>query len=95
MNGFDLKEMTSWKKENDMCVYVDNSVDLVDFSCFSTKKATSVSNLSTEKKCRNRFIVLNQSMTGVTKKTGETGMLSRGGLNDPVPEESCKIMSDK
>lgn len=54
MNGFDLKEMTSWKKENDMCVYVDNSVDLVDFSCFSTKKATSVSNLSTEKKMQEQ-----------------------------------------
>ena len=40
MNGFDLKEMTSWKKENDMCVYVDNSVDLVDFLKNQPKKMT-------------------------------------------------------
>lgn len=74
MNGFDLKEMTSLKRENDMCVYVDNSVDLVDFSCFSTKKATSISNLSTEKKCKNRFMVLNWSMTEETGGNENVGI---------------------
>ena len=64
-----MQELTSEKMETDMCVYVDNSVDLVDFSCFSTKKATSVSNLSTEKKCKNRFMVLNQSMTDITERS--------------------------
>ena len=70
MNGFDLQDMTSWKSEYDMCVYVDNSVDLVDFSGIIENKATDISNLSTKKNCKFECIVLNRSMK--EKKNGQS-----------------------
>ena len=62
MNGCDLQDMTSWKSKYDMCVYVDNSVDLVDFSGIYKNKATGISNLSTKRNCKFECMVLNRSM---------------------------------
>ena len=67
--------MTCEKIENDTCVYVDNSVDLVDFLEVNHKKAENYPHIHKKEFCKFTCRVLDWSMSLTLPVFGQRNLL--------------------